>query len=100
MPYIDEYVLDTLMRDLVGHDHRPAAYLLYIWLQGERARRTGPLRISFQELAESTGLSRSAVQGAIAWLKRRKLISAVKANATDVPTYTLHTPWQRIQPYS
>ena len=23
MPNIDDYILDTLMRDLVGHDHRP-----------------------------------------------------------------------------
>ena len=95
MPTIDDYILDTLMRDLVGHDHRPAAYLVYIWLYGEQARRTATLRISYPELAESTGLSRSATQSAVAWLKRRKLLSATKANATDVPTYTLHTPWQR-----
>jgi hypothetical protein len=27
---IDPYVLDTLMRDLVGHDRRPASYLVYL----------------------------------------------------------------------
>jgi hypothetical protein len=95
MPEIDDYILDTLMRDLVGHDHRPAAYLVYIWLCGEQSRRSDPLRISFQELAESTGLSRSAAQAAVVWLKRRKLLSAQKANATDVPTYTIHKPWRR-----
>jgi hypothetical protein len=95
MPAIDDYILDTLMRDLVGHDHRPAAYLVYLWLYGEKHRRPGPLRISFQELAESTGLSRSAAQAAVGWLKRRKLLSASKANATDIPTYTIHTAWQR-----
>lgn len=95
MPAIDDYILDTLMRDLVGHDHRPAAYLVNIWLCGEQHRRPDALRISFQELAESTGLSRSAVQSAVVWLKRRKLLSATKSTATDVPTYTLHTPWQR-----
>ena len=95
MPAIDDYILDTLMRDLVGHDHRPAAYLVYVWLCGEQHRRPDPLRISFQELAESTGLSRSAAQSAVAWLKRRKLLSAAKSNATDIPTYTIHTPWQR-----
>jgi len=94
MPPIDDYILDTLMRDLVGHDHRPAAYLVYVWLCGERHRRTGELRVSFQELAESTGLSRSAAQSSVAWLKRRKLLSAAKSNATDVPTYTIHTPWR------
>jgi hypothetical protein len=95
MPNLDDYILDTLMRDLVGHDHRPAAYLVYIWLCGEQRRHTAPLRISYPELAESTGLSRSAAQAAVAWLKRRKLISATKENATDIPTYTLHTPWLR-----
>jgi hypothetical protein len=94
MPAIDDYVLDTLMRDLVGHDRRPAAYLVYVWLCGEQHRRSDALRISFQELAESTGLSRSAAQSAVAWLKRRKLLSATKENATDVPTYTVHAPWQ------
>jgi hypothetical protein len=94
MPAIDDYILDTLMRDLVGHDHRPAAYLVYLWLWGEQHRRTDALRISFQQLAESTGLSRSAAQSAVAWLKRRKLLSATKSNATDVPTYTIHTLWR------
>jgi hypothetical protein len=97
MADIDNYVLDTLMRDLVGHDHRPAAYLVYVWLLGEQGRRSGALRISFQELAESTGLSRSAAQTAVSWLKRRKLLSATKENATDIPTYTIHTPWRRKQ---
>ncbi len=95
MPNLDDYILDTLMRDLVGHAHRPAAYLVYVWICGERKRRAEPLRISFPELAENTGLSRSATQSAVAWLKRRKLLSATKQNATDVPTYTLHTPWRR-----
>ncbi len=98
MPQIDDYILDTLMRDLVGHDHRPAAYLVYVWLSGEQKRRSAPLRISFRELAESTGLSRSAAQSGVAWLKRRKLLAATKDNATDVPTYTLHAPWQRKPP--
>lgn len=95
MPNIDDYILDTLMRDLVGHDHRPAAYLVYVWLAGEQRRRAATLQISFQELAESTGLSRSAAQSSVAWLKRRKLLSTTKESATDVPIYTLHTPWHR-----
>ena len=27
---IDPYVIDTLMADLVGHDHRPSAFLVYL----------------------------------------------------------------------
>ena len=29
---VDDYVLDTLMRDLVGHDRRPSAFLVYLYL--------------------------------------------------------------------
>jgi hypothetical protein len=35
---VDDYVLDVLMRDLVGHDRQPAAYLVYLWLYGQAAR--------------------------------------------------------------
>ena len=35
---IDDYVLDVLMRDIVGHDRQPAAYLVYVWLYGQAAR--------------------------------------------------------------
>ena len=29
---IDDYVLDVLMRDIVGHDQQPAAFLVYLYL--------------------------------------------------------------------
>ncbi len=29
---IDAYILDALMRDLVGHDRRPSAFLVYLYL--------------------------------------------------------------------
>ncbi len=35
---IDDYVLDVLMRDIVGHDRQPAAYLVYLYLYGQAAR--------------------------------------------------------------
>ena len=28
---IDDYVLDTLMADLVGHDRRPSAFVVYLY---------------------------------------------------------------------
>jgi hypothetical protein len=37
---IDDYVLDVLMRDIVGHDRQPAAYLVYVFLYGKAARRS------------------------------------------------------------
>ena len=39
MVKLDDYVLDSLMRDLVGHDRRPACFLVYLWLAGEQQRR-------------------------------------------------------------
>ena len=38
---IDDYILDVLMRDLIGHDQQPAAYLVYLYLYGQAARKNG-----------------------------------------------------------
>lgn len=95
MANLDDYVIDVLMRDLVGHDHRPAAFLVYLWLAAEQQRREDAVAISYQELAEAIGISRSSVQAAIHWLTRRQLLSAAKANATAVPAYTVLRPWRK-----
>ena len=92
---LDDYILDTLLRDLVGHDRKPAAFLVYLWLAGEQARRKSVVSISYQELAENTGLSRSSTQTSVRWLLRRKLLAAAKANATAIPCYTVQFPWRR-----
>ena len=94
MPHIDDYILDTLLRDLTGHDRKPAAFLVYLWLTGEQARRAEPIMISYSELAENTGLSRSAAQASVRWLVQRKLLAAKKQNATAVPIYTVLFPWR------
>jgi hypothetical protein len=91
---LDDYIVDTLLRDLTGHDHKPAAFLVYLWLTGEQARRKGSVAISYQELAENTGLSRSSTQSSVRWLLGRKLLTATKANATAVPCYTVEFPWR------
>jgi hypothetical protein len=93
---LDDYILDTLLRDLVGHDRKPAAFLVYLWLAGEQERRKSTVAISYHKLAESTGLSRSSTQASVRWLLRRKLLAVTKANATAVPTYTVQFPWRRI----
>jgi hypothetical protein len=47
---IDDYVLDTLMADLVGHDRQPSSFLVYLFLwrrtlgAGEPTATTEPLR--------------------------------------------------------
>ncbi|HXO06032.1 MAG TPA: hypothetical protein VN884_10440 [Candidatus Sulfotelmatobacter sp.] len=94
MPALDDYVTDVLMRDLVGHDRRPVCFLVYVWLAAEEQRRSSLVQISYQELAESVGVSKSSAQSAVSWLIRRKLLVASKKNATATPSYTVLTPWK------
>jgi hypothetical protein len=94
MPNFDDYVLDVLMRDLVGHDRRPVSFLVYLWLAAEQMRRNEAVQISYQELAESVGVSKSSTQAAVGWLIRRKLLSASKENVTAAPCYTVKSPWR------
>ena len=64
---IDDYVVDVLMRDIVGHDQQPAAFLVYLYLYGQAARKKWKLvAASLRMLADATGLSKSAVQIALA----------------------------------
>ena len=94
MAAIDKYVTDVLMRDLVGHDRKPASFLVYLWLAAEQEARGGAVRISYQELAENTGLSKSSAQGAVSWLARRKLLVASKETVTATPIYQVMSPWR------
>ena len=90
---LDDYLIDVLMRDLVGHDRRPVSFLVYLWLAAQR-QKTTPVQTSYQDLAESIGVSKSSVQAAVGWLVRRKLLAASKQNATATPRYTVLAPWK------
>jgi hypothetical protein len=94
MPAFDDYVLDVLMRDLVGHDRRPTSFLVYLWLAAEQMRRSGMVQVSYQELAESIGVSKSSAQAAVSWLVRRKLLAVSKENVTATPYYAVQRPWR------
>ena len=93
---LDRYVVDVLMRDLVGHDHSAAAFLVYLHLWrrtvGEGASHVAA---SHREIAEHTGLSKSAVQNALRVLHRRKLVRSVRAHATATPEHAVLRPWRR-----
>lgn len=93
---VDEYVIDSLMPDIVGHDRQPSAFLVYLYLyrqsKGRVARTT---TVSLQQMASDTGLSKSAVQQAVRTLKRRRLIQTRQATATSAPLYLIATPWIR-----
>ena len=95
MPVFDDYAIDVLMRDLVGHDRRPTSFLVYLWLAAEQKRRRAAVQVSYQELAETVGISKSSAQTAVRWLLRRKLLAASKENATATPRYTVLSPWRR-----
>jgi hypothetical protein len=95
MPLVDDYVFDVLMRDLVGHDRRPVSFLVYVWLMAEQRRRRALVQVSYQELAESIGVSKSAAQAAVGWLVQRKLLAATKETVTATPRYNVLTPWRR-----
>lgn len=82
------------MRDLVGHDKRPVAFLVYLWLSAEQERRGQQVQVSYQDLAESIGVSRSAAQSAVGWLTQRKLLYVERAHVTATPVYTVQTPWR------
>ena len=61
----------------------------------EMIQTRGYNAFSYQDLAESIGISKSSVQAAVSWLRRRELLSIAKENATAVPRYTALTPWKR-----
>jgi len=93
---IDDYVLDVLMRDIIGHDRQPAAYLVYLHLYGRAARaKWKPVAASLRALAEETGLSKSAVQTGLELLRRRELIESESDHATAVPTHRVLRHWRR-----
>jgi predicted transcriptional regulator len=66
-----------------------------LWLAAEQQRRSSAVQISYQELAESIGVSKSAAQAAVAWLAHRKLILVSKATVTATPKYKVLSPWKR-----
>lgn len=83
------------MADLVGHDHKPSAYLVYlaIWNAG----KAKAVAISHAELAERTGLSKRTVQSAVAHLIRRQLLLSISAGPTDISRYRPLTPWRSFE---
>jgi len=90
---VDRYVVETLMPDLVGHDRKPSAFLVYLVILGAAAE--GRVALSHGQLAERTGLSRRSVQTAVALLRRRQLIEVSRRSATDTSEYRPLSPWRR-----
>ena len=93
---LDPYIVETLMPDLVGHDRRPSAFLVYLYLWRQtNAGRARSAEIPLRMIAEGTGMSKRAVQNALRALVRRRLVSASHATPTSAPTFLVHRPWVR-----
>src|SRR6476661_2606393 len=93
---VDEYVIDVLLPDLTRHDRAPTAFLVYVilWTALFRTEQRR-VSLSLRQLAEYTGLSKSAVQAANRLLHRRGLIKISKSAVTAVPQYELIRHWVR-----
>ena len=92
---LDSYVIETLLPDLVGHDRRPSAFLVYLALAARSSARTDAARLSLRDLAGLTGLSKRTIQGALRVLVRRRLVAVSRDGATEVAAYEVKRPWRR-----
>ena len=94
---LDSYVIDSLMPDLIGHDRKPAALVVYLCLHRRASERPhASVRLSHQAIADATGLSRSAVQSALAHLNARQLVTTSRSAPTAVPLHRVLRPWMRL----
>jgi len=91
---LDAYTIDVLLPDLVGHDRRPAAFLVYLYLLRHARLRNGrrELRHSLQTIATRTGLSKSSVQTALRHLRRRGLLDPDVVATSSDPVRSVRPP--------
>jgi hypothetical protein len=90
---LDDYVIDTLMPDLIGHDRMPSAFIVFVKLWQDAG---GPARlsVSLSTLAVETGLSKSSVQAALRQLRKRGYLATKRASPTAIPVHTVLAPWR------
>jgi DNA-binding MarR family transcriptional regulator len=92
---LDAYVVDTLMRDLVGHDRQPSAFLVYLYFwRHTHANNTATVQVALLDIADATGLSKRAVQDALTQLVKRRLVAVARESITAIPVYTVLRPWR------
>ena len=92
---LDRYVVDTLMPDLVGHDKRPSALLVYLFLWAQADVRGRNASASLREIAEGTGLSKRGVQDGLRVLTKRRLVARSQPKPTAIATFEVLRPWRR-----
>ena len=84
------------MRDLVGHDRQPAAFIVYLYLYQRAAQNKTwrPFGASLRTIADATGLSKSAVQNALKTLRRRELVASTAEHLTALPSHRVLRHWR------
>ena len=91
---LDAYVIDVLMPDLVGHDHSPSTFVVYLFLLRQAtASRRDRVSVSLQTIATKTGLAKSTVQVALRRLRRRKLLDPDIPRSQSTPVQGILRPW-------
>ena len=91
---LDGYVIDVLMPDLVGHDKKPASFLVLLYLlRVAQQKQSADFEVSLQTIAVKTGLAKSTVQAALRHLKRRGLIDPAVVATTGHPVRRVLRPW-------
>ena len=90
----DDYVIETLLPDLIGHDRAPSAFLIYLKLWHMAGGPGRGVAASLSTLATETGLSKSSVQAALRHLRRRSYVTSRRASATATPMHTVLAPWR------
>ena len=93
---LDPYLVDCLVPDLVGHDRKASAFLVYLYLwRHTHGSGLAHVESSLSTISVDTGLSKRTVQSALAHLAARGLVSTKKPGPTDIPRYTVNRPWHR-----
>jgi DNA-binding MarR family transcriptional regulator len=92
---LDDYVAETLMPDLVEHDHAPSAFIVFVKLWHASGGPGRKYAASLSTLAIETGLSKSSVQAALRRLRKRGYLSSKHSAPTAIPVHTVLAPWRR-----
>jgi len=91
---LDDYIVETLMSDLIGHDRAPSSFVVFVKLWQDSGGPGRRLQVSLSTLAVETGLSKSSVQTAIRHLRKRGYITTRRISQTAVPVHTVLAPWR------
>ena len=78
---LDDYLVETLLPDLIGHDRAPSAFLIYLKLWHMAGGPGRGVQASLSTLAVETGLSKSSVQAALRRLRKRNYVTSRRASA-------------------